>query len=167
VTSRVFHLLLCLSLILVLTAHAAEPVPTLQGMVTWIYDGDTLEIDSVGTVRLIGIDVPEKKGSIRDRYLADKGVLPARQRQAYLAAKEFNINQVKGRKVSMALDEPTRDRYGRLLAYVYLPDGRLLNRLLVEQGLAVVYKRFSFRMKADFLAAEELARKNKRGLWAK
>lgn len=164
---KTFRLLLCLSLglILALPARASEPMAPLQGMVKWIYDGDTLEVEGAGTVRLIGIDVPEKEASRRDRYLADQGVSPARQRRASLAAREFNIKRVKGRQVWLVLDEPPRDKYGRLLAYVYLPDGRLLNRLLVEQGMAVVYRRFSFNMKEDFLAAEAKARRNGSGLW--
>ena len=63
------------------------------------------------------------------------------------------------------IDKPQRDRHGRLLAYVYLPDGRLLNRILIEQGLAVVYRRFEFTMKEDFLVAEKQARQNEAGLW--
>ena len=57
--------------------------------------------------------------------------------------------------------------YGRLLAYVYLPDGRLLNRMLLEQGLAAVYRKFTFRMKTDFLTAEQQARQAGIGLWKK
>ena len=163
---RAFHLVLCLSLLLVLPARATEPAPVQQGRVTWVYDGDTLEIDTVGKVRLIGIDVPEQKDSKRDRYLADQGIPAAKQRLISLAAREFNIKQVKGQKVHLGFDEPSLDKYGRLLAYVYLPDGRLLNRLLVEQGLAVVYRRFSFNMKENFLAAEAEARRNGAGLWA-
>lgn len=161
-----FRLLLWLSVILVLPACAEEPAPSLQGVVTRIYDGDTLEIDPFGKVRLLGIDVPEREASNRDRYLADQGVSPASQRKAYQAAREFNLRQIKGRRVRLALDDPPRDRHGRLLAYVYLPDGRLLNRLLIEQGLAVVYRRFSFTMKEDFLAAEAQAARSKVGLWA-
>ena len=164
--SRSFFLSLCLSFLLVLSACADGSVPALQGVVTWVYDGDTLNVDSVGKVRLLGIDSPEKEHSSRDLYLTEKGVSAAKQRQIYQAAKAFNIKQVKGQKVSLTLDDPPRDRHGRLLAYVHLPDGRLLNRILVEQGLAVVYRRFTFRMKEDFLAAEARARENGRGLWA-
>jgi micrococcal nuclease len=155
-----------LSFILILHASAAEPEPVLQGTVSWVYDGDTLEIDSVGKVRLIGIDVPENENSERDRYLSGQGVPVARQRQVSRLAREFNIRQVKGSKVRITLDDPRRDRYGRLLGYVHLTDGRILNQVLVEQGLAVVYRRFDFRMKQEFLAAEERARAHKRGLWA-
>lgn len=165
-TLQALHLVLWLSLTLILPACADEPAPALQGTVSWVYDGDTLQIETLGTVRLIGIDVPERKNSSRDRYLADQGISAARQRDIYRAAKEFNIRQVKGQKVSLALDDPPRDRHGRLLAYVYLPDGRLLNRLLVERGLAVVYRRFAFALKEEFLAAEARAMRDRVGLWA-
>lgn len=163
---RGFFLSLCLGGILALSAYAEEPAPLLLGTVTWVYDGDTLEIDTLGKVRLIGIDAPESENSQRDRYLAEKGVSAARQRQVYQAAKSFNIKHVKGQKVSLTLDDPPRDRHDRLLAYVYLPDGRLLNRMLIEEGLAVVYRRFEFKMKAAYLLAEESARRSKTGLWA-
>jgi micrococcal nuclease len=167
VISRIFSLFLILGLGLILTlpACAEEPVPPLQGTVTWVYDGDTLKIDPVGKVRLIGIDTPERENSQRDRYLIKQGVSAARQREIYQLAKEFNIEQVKGREVTLSLDDSPRDRHGRLLAYVHLPDGRLLNRVLLEQGLAVVYRRFSFRLKEDFLTAEAEAKKNRIGLW--
>lgn len=162
---RFLLLFLWLSVALQLSACAEEPAAALQGTVTWVYDGDTLEIDSIGKVRLIGIDTPEKRNSQRDRYLIQQGISAERQRQIYLRAKKFNIEQVKGQKVTLSLDASPRDRHGRLLAYVHLPDGRLLNRMLLEQGLAVVYKRFEFMMKEEFLAAEEQARQGKVGLW--
>jgi len=162
---RFLSLLLCLNFALSLPVYAETPAPPLQGTVSWIYDGDTLKIDPVGKVRLIGIDTPERKNSKRDRYLIKQGISATRQRQIYQQAKEFNIEHVKGQKVTLSLDNSPRDRHGRLLAYVHLPDGRLLNRVLLEQGLAVVYRRFEFRMKDDFLAAEEDAREKKLGLW--
>lgn len=162
---RSLFLLLCLSFFLALSACAEEQTSPLQGRVTWVYDGDTLNVDPVGKVRLIGIDTPEREGSERDSYLNQKGISSSRQREIYRRAKEFNIKQVKGQKVTLTFDVPERDRHGRLLAYLHLPDGRLLNRVLLEQGLAVVYRRFSFRMKEDFLDAEAVAITNKRGLW--
>ena len=162
---RFLSLLLCLSFILPLSACAEESGSVLQGTVTWIYDGDTLKVDPHGKVRLIGIDTPEKENSKRDSYLIKKGISTARQRELYQQAKTFNIEQVKGQQVTLTLDDPERDRYGRLLVYLHLPDGLMLNRVLLEQGLAVVYRRFSFHMKEDFLTAEAEAMKNKRGLW--
>jgi micrococcal nuclease len=162
---RSLYLLLCLSFILVLSACAEEPGAVLHGTVTWIYDGDTLKVDPHGKVRLVGIDTPERENSKRDRYLSKKGISAARQRDIYQQAKTFNIAQVKGQQVTLTLDDTERDRYGRLLVYLHLPDGRMLNRVLLEHGLAVVYRRFSFRMKEDFLTAEAEAMKNNRGLW--
>lgn len=164
---RTLPLLLYLCFFLVLSACAAdEPTPALQGRVLWVYDGDTLDVETVGKVRLIGIDTPEREDSGRDQYLVKKGIPAARQREIYHAAKAFNIKYVKGQKVSLSLGEPPRDRHGRLLAYVHLPDGRLLNQLLIEQGLAVVYRRFAFKLKKEFLAAESRARQSAVGLWA-
>lgn len=153
---------------LTLPACAEEKLPqgTLIGTITWVYDGDTLKIEPHGTVRLIGIDSPEKDDSKRDAFLDRQDVSPEKQRHVHHMAKRFNITQTKGKLVALTLDDPPRDRYDRLMAYVYLPDGRLLNRVLIEQGLAVVYRRFAFRMKEDFLAAEEQARRDKVGMWA-
>ncbi|HKJ29136.1 MAG TPA: thermonuclease family protein [Desulfuromonadales bacterium] len=162
---RLLSLLLCLSFVLALSACAEESGSVLQGTVTWIYDGDTLKVDPHGKVRLIGIDTPESENSKRDSYLIKKGISAARQREIYQQAKTFNIKQVKGQQVTLTLDDPERDRHGRLLAYLHLPDGRMLNRVLLEQGLAIVYRRFSFRMKEDFLTAETEAMKDKQGLW--
>ncbi len=164
-TLSILRLLFFLCLLPALPACAEPPLSFLQGNVSWIYDGDTLEIETLGTVRLVGIDVPEHKPSDRDHYLTRQGIPPDRLRLASQAARDFNRHQVMGRRVRLELENPPRDRYGRLLAYVFLPDGRLLNRVLIEQGLAVVYRRFAFRRKTDFLNAEEQAREYKRGLW--
>ena len=152
-------------LALALTACAEDPAAALMGTVSWVHDGDTIEIENFGRVRLVGIDSPERKDSPRDAFLIKQGVSATRQRQIYREAKAFNIRHVKGQEVALSPGNPSRDRYGRLLAYVYLPDGRLLNRLLLEQGLAVVYRKFTFRMKTDFLAAEEQARRAGIDLW--
>lgn len=162
--SRLFLLLLT-GILLVLPACAEENAELLHGTVSWVHDGDTLKVSGIGDVRLLGIDTPERKGSKRDRYLEKQGVPASRQREIYRAAKEYNIHNIKGQRVSLVTEQPPRDKYGRLLAYVYLQDGSMLNRVLLEQGLAVVYKRFSFKMKEDFLKVEEQARHEKRGLW--
>ncbi len=166
-TRPVFRNFLLLILLLVLPACAEDSPssPALRGTVTWVHDGDTLEIKPLGTVRLVGIDTPERNDSHRDAFLERQGVSAAKQRQIYRAAKQFNIEQVKGKQVTLTLADPPRDRHDRVLAYVLLPDGRLLNRILIENGLAVVYRRFDFHMKEEFLAAEEQARRDKVGLW--
>ena len=153
-------LLLCI--LLQPTLAAAE---ALSGRVKWIYDGDTIEVADIGTVRLLGIDAPEYKPSQRDRYYQRWGIAPATLRRINQEGKAYLIEFVKGESVVLKAEKKKRDRYDRLLAYVYLPDGRLLNRLLLERGYAVVYRRFDFEKKSDFLTTEKLSRNNRQGLW--
>lgn len=156
-------LLLILCYLLLGSPLAAQQ---LSGTVSWIYDGDTLQVKNVGKVRLLGIDTPESKASKRDRYyLSKQSISRKKLRQIARQAKRFNIEQVKGKRVRLKLGSEEQDRYGRLLAYIYLPDGRMLNRLLLEKGLASVFRRYQFQYKKDFLAAEATARQKQLGLW--
>ncbi len=160
-------LLLGLFLLLFLPATVFATEPALQGSVSWVYDGDTLEIDGVGKVRLLGIDTPEKRASDRDDFYRQWQIPPHRLRDIARQATRFGIRQAKRRTVTLTPGTTRYDRHGRLLAYVYLPDGRMLNRLLLEQGLATVFRRFDFSMKEDFFEAEKLARQKGLGLWKK
>ncbi|APG28794.1 hypothetical protein A7E78_13735 [Syntrophotalea acetylenivorans] len=157
--------LICSFLLLLALLPSSASAETLSGRVKWIYDGDSIEVTGIGTVRLLGIDAPEHKASQRDRYYLRWGIEPATLRHINQAGKTYLIESVKGETVVLKTENKERDRYNRLLAYVYLPDGRLLNRLLLEKGFAVVYKRFDFEQKTDFLEAESQARCNKNGLW--
>ena len=140
--------------------------PALTGTVTWIVDGDSLEVEPHGTVRLLGIDCPERKADPeRDRKFVRLGADPGSLRAISRAALRFNIDHAKNRTVTLEPGDPQRDRHGRLLAYVRLPDGRLLNRLLLEEGLAVVYRRFEFARKEEFLEVEAKARRTGAGMW--
>jgi micrococcal nuclease len=146
-------------------AETAAVRETASGKVLWIYDGDTLKVSGIGKVRLIGIDAPEREPSQRDDYFRRQGIVPATLRRIHREGRDFLIEKVKGETVSLDWEQPERDRHGRLLAYVILPDGRCLNELMLEKGYAVVYRRFDFSLKPDFLKAEESARSNKQGLW--
>jgi micrococcal nuclease len=159
---RLAWLLLALLLWPTLGAAAA---PALSGTVSWVYDGDTLEIEPLGKVRLLGIDAPESVAGPRDDYYLHRGLPATLLRQTATAAKAYLIQQVKGHHVRLTLDRTPRDKYDRLLGYVQLEDGRLLNRLLLEKGLATVFRRFNFKLKQDFLAAEAAAQKRQVGLW--
>jgi micrococcal nuclease len=137
----------------------------LSGRVEWIYDGDTIKVVNVGKVRLIGIDAPERESSPKDSYYMRQGISRKTLRSFAARATRFNIQHAKNRVVRLESTRRKRDDYGRLLAFVYLPDGSLLNRLLVENGLAAVYRRFDFPYKESFLAAEQEAREVGKGLW--
>lgn len=148
---------------------APQKTDARTGTVTWVYDADTLELAPQGKVRLLGIDAPEKAASDRDRNFTKLGILPRRLRAVHGAGLSWCIHNIKGQQVTLTFDSTQRDRYdrhGRLLAYVHLPDGRLLNRLLLETGLVIVYRRFPFDAKTDFLAAEAEAKARGTGLWA-
>ncbi|WP_020674959.1 thermonuclease family protein [Geopsychrobacter electrodiphilus] len=153
-------LLFCL---LCSTSALAE---TYRGNVSWIYDGDTIKVEGIGKIRLIGIDTPEKTDSPRDDYYLRQGRLKRETlRQIGHKAFEFNMHEVRNRRVKLEFDHQRTDTYGRTLAYVFLPDGRLLNQVLLNKGLAAVYRRFDFVRKADFLRAEQSARDRHLGLW--
>jgi micrococcal nuclease len=126
--------------------------------VTRVVDGDTVHVDLGGTdetVRYIGIDTPES-------------VKPDTPVQCYAEqASAANARLVRGRDVRLRLDAERRDRFGRLLAYVYrADDGLFVNAQLVRQGAARTLRiapntRFAARFTA--LAAE--AKAADRGLW--
>lgn len=163
--TRRTNIRLCLALALLLWTIPLYAAPV-TGQVSWIYDGDTLKVDGVGKVRLIGIDAPEREDSPRDNYYRDRHQISSAQlRKLSKQALAFNIRHVKEKRVSLDFDREKQDKFGRTLAYVYLPDGTLLNHLLIEQGLASVYRRFDFRLKQDFLTAEKKAQKARIGLW--
>lgn len=95
-------------------------------------------------VRLAGIDSPEKGQAFGKK---------AKARTAELAIKK-----------DVELTEKGKDRYGRVLADVRLPDGRILNRVLVQEGWAWVYRRYS--QDPELLALESAARSRRLGVWA-
>lgn len=129
-TSRVRGLLLA-GLVLVGSAEASLAADTpraLVGQVVAVVDGDTIKVrmgDRVETVRYIGMNAPEV-------HHAEKGEEPGGRE-----ATEANRKLVEGETVRLELDVQERDRYGRLLAYVYLGD-MMVNAEMVAQGYAQV-----------------------------
>lgn len=122
-------------------------------LVTRVIDGDTLVVQGVGTVRLIGVDTPET-------------VDPRRPVQVFgRQASDFTRRTALGKTVRLEFDVDRRDRYGRTLAYVYLPDGTLLNAEIVKQGYGHAYTQFPFKYLEQFRTYEREAREASRGLW--
>lgn len=127
-----------------------------------VVDGDTLDINIRDgqypdtRIRLWGVDTPEVAGS------------PAGAMYFGAQASAYTKSLVLGKSVRVVL-APTRTRgkYGRLLAYVYLPDNELmLNEALLENGYAYADRRFDHPWKERFVQLETRARKNQHGLWA-
>ncbi len=140
--------------------------------VVYVVDGDTIAIqrgDRAEKVRLIGIDTPESKENpkaLRDagRTGLDITVIISQGKKATSFVRGI---VKKGDFVSLEFDVVERDKYGRLLAYVYLSDGRLLNELIVKSGFAYVLTiPPNVKYKSKFIEAFQYARENKLGLWA-
>lgn len=122
-------------------------------------DGDTIAVNMNGkseTVRLVGIDTPE----------THKPNTPV---QCYgPAAATYTKNTIGDKRVRLASDSLStdRDRYGRLLRYVYLPDGTLLNERLVRNGYAFYYPYFPFvNGSKQFVMDQEAAMETHKGIW--
>lgn len=134
----------------------------LPAEITGCVDGDTVRVrilspppglKAVETIRLIGVDTPET-------------VHPRREVEAFgKEASEFTKERLSGKSVRLAFDWELRDRYGRLLAYVYTEDAVCHNAELIRLGYGHAYTRFSFRFLEEFRDYERDARENKRGLW--
>ena len=118
-----------------------------KGRVVGVTDGDTikvLHVNQVETVRLVGVDAPEKRQPYGDR------------------ARRFTADLAFDRTVTVVTSG--RDRNGRLLGEVVLPDGRSLNQELVRAGYAWWFRKYS--RDVTLARLEEEARQGRRGLWA-
>jgi len=139
----------------------AEPVkiisqPTRQlHQVTRVYDGDTIILEDKKHVRLLGINTPE----IESRQRAEE--------PGGVAAKKWLQTQLQENQVYLEYDQVRRDKYKRLLAHVFLPDGKHLNLALLENGLAVIsIIPPNGRYTDKLLQAQQHAEKLKLGIWA-
>jgi len=128
-----------------------------------VIDGDTIDIDipdvnnSYTRIRLWGIDTPETKNpEVGVMYFGPE-------------AAEFTKRSVLGKPVTVYLDESnsTRDKYGRLLAYVKLPNDGFLNEVLLTEGYAYADARFRHSLYNRYRQLDAGARSLKKGLWGK
>jgi micrococcal nuclease len=137
-----------------------------------VYDGDTfkcrLESGEEVKVRLIGVDTPESRRNrkaYRDAERSGKSV-----EEIVRLGKKASAFTKKlippGTVVYLETDVQVHDRYGRLLAYVYLPDGRMLNEVLLEEGYATVYTvPPNVKYAERFVKLQRKAMGEGRGLW--
>lgn len=129
-------------------------------LVTKVIDGDTVDVraDRGGAearVRLLGVDAPElhDRQTNKPDYWADRAA-------GYLQAR------AQGKQAVVRLEPTkTRDKYGRLLAYLYVGDNENLNLTLVRDGQAYADRRFPHTYKSQFEQEENGARTKGRGLW--
>jgi len=130
-----------------------------EAVVEEVVDGDTLELENGRTIRMVGIDAPN------------------RGEDFYGRAMEETIKLTEGKKIVLEYDEYQDDKFGRILAYIWIPcssqkgcqEGKLmLNKVLVDEGLAkvVLYsKRKKLKYQDELIQAEEEAKEENLGIW--
>jgi micrococcal nuclease len=118
-----------------------------------VTDANTLLLGSGELVELTGV-----KTSIRRRA---RGSVGTYMKEATLFLKQL----VEGKEIRLEFDWENRDRYGRLLAYVYLLDGTFVNKEIIKQGYGFTDTTYPFKYMEEFRGCEREARQNKRGLW--
>jgi endonuclease YncB( thermonuclease family) len=143
-TIYLHKILLPILILLTLACHEKAP----EGYkVIGVKDGDTIEIlvnNKPVTVRLYGVDSPEKKQDFGTQ------------------AKNFTSQLVFGKYIS--LNDKGKDRYGRTIGEIFLPDGKSLNKELVANGYAWYYRAYANDPQLGYL--ENDARRLERGLWS-
>ena len=136
--------------------------PTLAGFnkVIKVIDGDTIDVEINGkkeTLRLIGINTPET--------VDPRKPVQCFGREASNKAKEV----LSGKMVRLEADQTQgeRDKYKRLLRYVFLEDGTNFNKFMIVEGYAHEYTyNIPYKYQKEFKEAEATAQKGKIGLWA-
>jgi len=128
--------------------------------VVQVVDGDTIKVNMNGkteTIRLIGVDTPET-------------VDPRKTVQCFgEEASKFAKESLSGQSVKLEADatQDNRDKYNRLLRYVFLSDGTNFNQRLVSEGYAYEYTyNTAYSKQAEFKSAQKVAESSDKGLWA-
>ncbi|OGM76145.1 hypothetical protein A2188_01645 [Candidatus Woesebacteria bacterium RIFOXYA1_FULL_43_9] len=132
--------------------NSPNPSITIAKVVN-VVDGDTFKIESGETVRMIGIDTPET-------------VHPSKPVQCY--GKEASLKTeelIEGKEIKLEKDISEKDKYNRLLRYVYVGDV-FLNEYLVREGYAVSSSYPpDIKYQDKFVEAQKRAREENKGLW--
>jgi micrococcal nuclease len=143
-------------------SYDADIFRMLEVYVRRVVDGDTIVVEITNPpsllnteerVRLLGVDTPET-------------VDPHRPVEGYgRAASRLTKEALEKETVYLAFDWNLRDRYGRLLAYVYFGNGGCYNAILIRRGYARAYLRYTFQFTEEFRDFEKTARTKKLGFW--
>lgn len=159
-----------------------------EAIVKQVIDGDTFLLADGRKVRLIGVDCPEM------RYPSGAGMLGTLRLKGFMSPKEREALEprlqkvadrlngvgelitklvkrpIEGKKVELEFDNVSgrEDRYGRLLAYVWIRkqgEREMINAVLLKRGMARLYDRFKFSKLDEFRKLEAEARKKRLGIW--
>lgn len=126
-----------------------------------VVDGDTIDVlmnNKIERVRFIGIDAPET-------------VDPVKPVECFGPEATEKAKQLLENKKVKLENDPTqgeRDKYNRLLRYVFLEDGTNISKKMIEDGFAreYTYLNNSYQYQSDFKSAENMAKSNNLGLWS-
>lgn len=158
-----FSALIALAGAVIIYTHQVPTLAVLSGSnehrVTRVVDGDTFEVIENGKpekVRMIGMDTPET-------------VDPRRPVQCFGKEASAQLKKLLTDQHVRLESDPTnqdRDKYQRLLRYVYLDDGTDVNAKMISDGYAFAYIQFPFERRDEFVRLQAEARAAKRGLWS-
>jgi micrococcal nuclease len=141
---------------LLVLAASSTSAGSIEGTVVRVVDGDTIFVrlgDRIEKIRYIGVNSPEIHHPIKGEEAGGR------------AAAEVNRRLVQGHHLRLELDVRTRDRYGRLLAYVWAGD-TMVNAELLRLGYAqVMTVPPNVRYQDLFMRLQREARDANRGLW--
>ncbi|PDO11602.1 MAG: hypothetical protein BLM47_00260 [Candidatus Reconcilbacillus cellulovorans] len=138
--------------------NASQDAKYIAATVVEIVDGDTIKVkigDKEETVRLLLVDTPETKDP-------NEPIQPFGPEATAFAEKTLV-----GKEVRLEFDGPERDKYDRLLAYLWIGD-KIFNQMLLEEGLARVAYVYDppYTHYEEFIEAEEKAKAEKKGIWS-
>lgn len=158
--SRLFVSVGFLSLLLAGEPLLSRNAEAFEAIAEEVVDGDTIRLSDGEAVRYLGIDAPELRKKIGGRWVYAPEPFAEE-------ATELNKKLVEGKKIRLEVDRAERkDRYGRLLAYVFIGDV-FVNKRLLEKGLAKLYLFRPHRKYRRVLRrAEEEAIGRRRGVWS-
>ena len=122
-------------------------------LVRAVIDGDTIDVTTVGRVRLLGIDAPELGRGF------DTAAPFARESRDRLTSLVLH------RWIRLEQEGPALDTYNRHLAYLVTEDGQFVNAMLVREGLARVSARLPLIRLPELQRAEAEAQAFRRGMW--
>jgi micrococcal nuclease len=126
-----------------------------DAVVSRVVDGDTFVTADGTIVRLIGVDAPESVSPDKEKNVAFGKI-----------ATDYTAALIEGKTVRLETDVAETDRYGRLLAYVYMEGGEMANRRLVEEGYArAMAVPPNVAHEKEFEAAAKAAREAGLGVW--
>jgi len=128
-----------------------ERVPGERFTVVRVIDGDTVELMGGDKLRLLAIDTPEKGERLHDE-----------------AARLLETIAL-GKRAKIEYGLTRRDRYGRLLGFLYIDDTLFANRVIIDSGMGCLFlfsdQERDSREIGELLAAQKLAVEQERGLW--